>query len=214
MEETRLLQIDLPDVYARWAQGAGPFACFVRKTNLVSLKHYRDFALQPVATNKSRLYKFLLPQLEQLEPNHLFLFDVPAVEGMRLGYLLQQYLRIKPILTYASPLHTHGLVGGNRYVNALIAYGLLLNPVEPRGFVLILDIQRFKSTVSQSLLRRKFNNQYELNADDLPSLEMLRALGYKRVTLYRIGETKEDIASYLQYLKDHRLHVEEWEITK
>jgi len=214
MEKTRLLQIDLPDAYARWVQGAGFFACFVRKTNFVSLKHYRDFYLRPVATNKSPLYKYLLPHLKQFDPSHLVLFDVSAVEGMRLGYLLQQHLQLKPILTYASPLHTHGLVGGDRYVNALITYGLLLNPVEPQGFVFVLDNQRYRPTVSLSLLRRKFNNQYELNADDLPSIEMLIALGYTRATLFRSGDIKEDIAAYLQYLKEHKIHVEEHEITK
>jgi|GEM_PF-756699 len=212
MKETRLSQIDLPDVFAHWVQGAGPFTCFVRKTNFVSLKHYRDFALRPVATNTSRLYKYLLPHLERLEPNHLILLDIPAVEGMRLGYLLQEHLRLKPILTFVSPLHTHGLVGGDRYVNAIIAYGLLLNPVKPQGFVLILDNQRYLSTVNPNLLHRRFNNQYELTSDDLPSLEMLKALAYGRVTLYHWGEPKEDVGAYLQYLKDNLIQVEEWDI--
>jgi len=212
MKETRLLQIDLPDVFAHWVQGAGPFTCFVRKTNFVSLKHYRDFALRPVPIKAGRLYKYLLPRLERLEPDHLVLLDIPAVEGIRLGYLLQERLRLKPILTFVSPLHTHGLVGGDRYVNALIAYGLLLNPVKPQGFVLILDNQRYLSTVSQGLLRRKFNNQYELTSDDLPSLEMLKALGYSRVTLYHWGEPKEDVGAYLQYLKDNMIQVEELDI--
>jgi len=213
MTATRLLQIDLPDVYARWVQGAGPFACFVRKTNFVSLKHYRDFELRPVSINASSLFKYLLAQLEQLERDHLVLLDIPAVEGMRLGFLLQNRLKLKPILTYVSPLHTHGLVGGDRYANALIAYGLLLNPVEPQGYVLIMDNQRYLAKVSQRLLRRRFNNQYELTADDLPSLDMLRALGYGRVTLYHRGETKEDVAAYLQYLGENMIQMEKNEIS-
>lgn len=212
MPLTNLEQIDLPDLYARWLQGADYFACFVRKTNFVSLKHYRDFVLRPVTLQPSRLYKYLLPHLKQLDSDHLILLDIPAVEGMRLGFLLQNRLRLKPILTYVSPLHAHGLVGGDRYVNALIGYGHLLKPVVPQGFVFILDSQRYKSTVSQRLLRLKFNNQYELSADDLPSLEMLRALEYKRVTLYRWGETKDDVAAYLHYLQKNGISVEQYEI--
>jgi len=209
---TNLVQIDLTDLYVRWLQGADSFACFVRKTNFVSLKHYRDFVLRPVSHHQSRLYKYLRPYLEQLEPDNLVLLDIPAVEGMRLGFLIQNRLRLKPILTFVSPLHASGLVGGDRYVTALIGYGQLLNPVDPHGFVFILDSQRYKSAVSQRLLRLKFNNQYELSADDLPSVEMLRALEYRRVTLYHMGETKEDVAAYLLYLQKNTISVEEYEI--
>lgn len=214
MNKMKLSQVDLPALYEQWVQGAGPFACFVRKTNFVSLKHYRDFDLQPVVVGKSNLFKQLEPELRQITADHLLLFDITAVEGMRLGYLLQNRLQIKPILTYVSPLHTFGLVGGDRYVNALIGYGLRLEPVQPRAYVFVLDRQRYRSSVSRQLLQKRFNNQYELTADDLPNIDMLQDLGYKRVSLYRQRDAKDDVKAYLQYLQEQRFEVVEIEISK
>ncbi len=214
MSELRLADIDLKELYTRWVEGAGPFTCFVRKTNFVSLKHYADFDLQPVAVRKSLLFKELQLQLQQLAAGRLMLFDIPAVDGMRLAYLMQNYLDIKPILTYISPLHSQGLVGGNRYVNALVAYGFLLKPIEPRAYVFILDSQRYRSELSPQILRRRFNNQYELTADDLPSVEMLMTLGYSQVSLYHQEACKDDMVAYLQYLKDNNIAVEQHVICK
>lgn len=204
-----MAEIDLQDLYTRWLEGAGPFACFVRKTNFVSLKHYEDFVLQHVKVRKSTWFKQLQPLLQQPAADRLFLFDIPAEDGMRLGYLLQNHLSIKPVLTFISPLHNHGLVGGKSYVNALVGYGLLLKPIQARSYAFILDSQRYRSSVSSQILRRRFNNQYELTADDLPSVEMLQALGYCQVNLFRQEESKEDIAAYLQYLRENHLAVEE-----
>lgn len=209
MNEHRLAEIDLMDLYSRWLEGAGPFACFVRKTNFVSLKHYEDFVLQPVTIRKSHWFKQHQLQLQQSATGQLLLFDIPAVDGMRLACLMQNYLSIKPILTFVSPLHSHGLVGGKSYVNALVGYGLLLKPMEPRSYAFIMDSQRYRSSVNPQVLRRRFNNQYELTAEDLPNAEMLQALGYKQVSLFRQGETKEDSSAYLEYLRDNRIAVEE-----
>lgn len=209
MSDTRLSEIDFQELYARWVQGAGPFACFVRKTNFVSLKHYDDFVLRPKTLRKNPLFKNLQSQLKALDPERILMFDIPAVQGMQLACLLQNHLGIKPILTYISPLHSHGLVGGDDYVNALISYGFLLKPVEPQTYVLILDSERYRTRISKQVLRRKFNNQYELTADDLPSAEMLGAIGYRQVCFYRRGVLKEDIAAYLQYLKENHIKVVE-----
>ncbi|HWP96303.1 MAG TPA: hypothetical protein VN426_05590 [Syntrophomonadaceae bacterium] len=187
----------------------------MRKTNFVSLKHYPDFELSPVQMRDSRLFKFLQPAMESLSPDHLVLFDIPALAGMRMGCLLQNKMHLKPILTYANPLHPYGVVGGDLYVNALVGFGQELMPLSsPRAYVLILDSLRYRNRIGPATLLKKFNNQYELTEDDLPTIEMLGFLQYTKMTLYRLGEAKEDTSAYIQYIKENGLTVDEIELSK
>lgn len=204
-----LHEIDFQDIFRKWAEGAGPFRCFIRKTNFVSLKHYDSFLLKPVDKRKSRLYKYVCPDLSSMSGRHLAVFDIPAVAGMRLGYLVQKHLRKKPVLTYSSPLHSHGMVGGRNYVNALVGYGEALEKVNPQGYIFILDCRRYLQRVSRRTLMNKFNNQYELTADDLPSIEMLKALDYSEVSFYHRGRVLDDSRAYLQYLRESGMSVKE-----
>ncbi|NPV92991.1 MAG: hypothetical protein HPY50_19665 [Firmicutes bacterium] len=208
MSGDRLKQQDLRVIYRSWAQGAGPFECFVRKPNFVSLQHYPDFELQPVPQTESRLYKDVRSLVKGAESGSLFLIETSAAEGIRLGYLLQQRMRVKPILTFGSPLHPYGIVGGERYISALLGYGRLLTPIDPVGYAFILDRQRYREKLSRRMLRQRFNNQYELSQDDLPSIEMLKHLGYQKLVAISRHEPKIDLLSYLQYLRDNHFKVE------
>ena len=198
----------LREIYRGWVQGAGPFECFVRKANFVSLQHYPDFKLQPVSQTESRLFKAVKARLEKAEGRSLFLIEAGAPEGIRLGYLLQQRMNIKPVLTFGGPLHPHGIVGGESYISALVGYGKMLSPVNPVGYAFILDRQRYREKLSQRMLRQRFNNQYELSQDDLPSVEMLNHLGYQKLVVLSHHEPRVDLLSYLQYLRDNHFKVE------
>lgn len=178
---------NLRQLYQNWVEGAGPFECFVRKTNFVSLRHYPDIPIRQLSTRASKFFQRISPQLALPGDNWLNLVDLPGIEAIRVGFLLQQKLKLKPVLTFSSPLHPYGLVGGDRYVNSLVYYGSQLTPIQPRGYVLILDSGRYREQLSPKQIRRSFNNQYELTADDLPSLEMLDFLSIKGIRVFNGG---------------------------
>ncbi len=209
MSDTKTLQaVDCRELYRRWAQGAGPFECFIRKSNFVSLQHYPEFVLKPVNKQKSRLFRQLAPELQTMTAQQLVIFDIPAVAGMRLAYLVQTHLNKKPVLVYSSPLHPNGLIGGEPYVNALVGYGEALEPCKPGGYVFILDCHRFRKSLSKKTLLDRFNNQYEITADDLPGIDMLQVLGFSHVMFYHRGELRDDTNAYLEYLRSQGITVE------
>lgn len=210
----QLHELDFRDLYERWAQGAGPYTCFISKANFVSLKHYPNFALRQPKLGANRLFRQVESSLQNAGTAHLAVFDIPARAGMRLAYLLQNHLQIKPVLTFLCPLHPFGLVGGSDYINALIGYGLALKPVEPQGYALILDSQRYRTRVSKRILHERFNNQYELGPDNLPSIEMLNALSISRMSFYHLEPVMEDAAAYAQHLIQNKMELVEIVLSK
>lgn len=209
-----LHEIDFRDLYERWAGGSGPFACFFSKSNFISLKHYPDFALKQPNLHTNRFLRQIGLSLQNAGPGNLAIIDIPARAGMRLACLLQNHLRIKPVLTFLCPLHPFGLVGGNSYVSDLVGYGLELKPVEAKGFAFILDSQRYRTRVSERTLKDRFNNQYELGPDNLPGVEMLNALAISRVSFYHLEPVMEDAAAYVQHLKQNYIEIDETIISK
>lgn len=210
----KLQEIDFRELYERWAEGAGPFTCFFSKANFVSLKHYPDFTLRQPKLQASRLFRQVEPSLKDLGKTHLALIDVPARAGMRLACLMQNRLQIKPVFIFLCPLHPFGLVGGNGYVNDLAGYGLALKPAAAKGFALILDSQRYRTRVSRKTLRERFNNQYELGPDNLPSVDMLNALAVSRVSFYHLEPAMEDSAAYALHLKQNDIEIDEIILSK
>ncbi|GLC29294.1 hypothetical protein [Clostridium omnivorum] len=203
-----LKEVDLLKIYNKWADGLGPFRCFLRATNFVSLKHYPDFQLNDIELTEGDSFEILEDIIDKYDiKTTLYFIDIPAVKGIKLGLYIQKLLNIKPILIFNNPLHPYGIVGDKDYISRLIGYGELLEKIEPSGFAFILDNYRYKEC-SDDELKCYFNNQYELTEDDLPYHYMLEELGFKRVVYIYKDEVKEDIAYYLDYLKHNSIEVE------
>lgn len=202
-----LKEYDLLEIYKNWAADIGPFRCFLRATNFVSLKHYPDFQLSDIELAEGKSFELLKGIIEEFEmSNTIYFVDIPAVQGIKLGFYIQKLLNVKPILILNNPLHPYGIVGDKEYISRLIGYGELLEKSEPRGFAFILDNCRYKEC-SEAELKKYFNNQYELTEDDLPYHYMLEELGYKRVVYIYKEAIKEDISYYLEYLKANNIEV-------
>jgi hypothetical protein len=202
-----LKEFDLLEIYKKWSEGLGPFRCFLRATNFVSLKHYPDFKLSEVELTEGKNFKLLKSIIKEFEiGNTIYLVDIPAYEGIKLGFYIQKLLNIKPILVLNNPLHPYGIVGDKEYISRLIGYGELLEKSEPTGYAFILDNCRYKEC-SEDELKKYFNNQYELTEDDLPYHYMLEELGFKRVVYVYRENMKEDISYYLEYLKANNIEV-------
>lgn len=205
----RLKDIDLYSAYDKWRKNTGPFCCYVRAANFVSLKHYTDFELEAVEAEGDlvALYPRLQKIIEGHERRHtLFFMDLPGEMLIRAAYSLTEAYRLKPVITFNSPLHPNGLIGGAGYISALLDCGEAFSDFRPEGYVFLLDNSRY-GEYTEEQLRSFFNNQYEITDEDVPPLQMLRDLGYRSLVYIYNGAEKEDIAEYLDYLEQEGFSV-------
>ncbi|MCX7746756.1 MAG: hypothetical protein N2645_07685 [Clostridia bacterium] len=202
-----LKDIDLYRIYKNWRQGSGPYRCFFRSTNFVSLKHYPDFFLHEVPLSKSDVDDRIAELIALYDRKEtLFLLDIPGKEAIKAAFFVQKSLNLKCILTFNGILHPFGLVGDRDYVSRLLNYGDRLDKIDPEGFMFILDYDRYRE-VEKVELHQFFNNQYEISDEDLPSDEMLKDLGYRQVAAFYREPVKEDLSAYLSYLEENNLKV-------
>ncbi len=197
--ENRLADTDLYHIYTKWNQGAGVFRCFFRSTNFVSLKHYPDFPLSVIDLHADSYVK-LYSIIDGYElHNTLFIIDLPGTEAIKAAFLLQRDKALKPVLTFNNILHHFGLVGSKEYISYLVGLGGIIEAVTQKGFVFVLDQSRY-GDFDEEILRKSFNNQYEMDDGGLPYMEMLTGLGYEKLVYIYSECIKEDISSYLDYL--------------
>ena len=205
----RLKEIMPLSLYHRWLENSRYFECFLRTGPFVTLKHYHDFELSESASQKDDTYRKINRLIRSSNTNEtIILLDLPGETSIIQGYLLNNHNNIKPIPVLNFLLHDYGLVGSEAFVNNLIVCGLNLKTIEPQGFAFILDYSRYKE-FSEEEQRKGFNNQYELFDENLPSVEMLKALAIKKILYITEYKVKEDIGNYLQYLGEHEIEVSE-----
>lgn len=201
--DQRLRDVDLYSVYQKWRQGSGPFRCFFRATNFVSLKHYTDFPLEEVGVDEDEF----IPPISKIVGQYdfkktLFMIELSGIEAIRVAYFLNSEKGIKPVLSFNGLLHPYGLVGDKEYISGLLTFGEKLQKIDARGYAFILDHNRF-GEFSDDELRRNFNNQYELSDEDLPPLRMLKDLGFEKLVYIHSKESKEDVENYLVHLQEN-----------
>jgi len=194
MNKPRMLSdIDLYDVYCAWRRGSGPFRCFVRSTNFVTLRHYEDFPLLTDEINvpMDAIYSLVT---EKHRDAPVILVELPGTEVIGWALHLQNECAIKPIITFNNIMHINGLVGNREYISALLLSGEKLKPLESLRYAFILDYERF-SDFDETSFRTHFNNQYELTDDDLPPVEMLKSLGFSEILCIQRFGVKEGTSS-------------------
>lgn len=203
-----LSQVDLLRNYRNWRQGTGVFECFCRTTPFVSLKHYPDMELdlsRPAPPENSRWLDSFADKYTNEET--LLVIDLPGETAVRCAFYLQNALCLKPVLLFNNPLHHRGMVGSQDFISTLLAGGENLKPLkQPRGYVLILDYNRYNDYPDDAY-REFFNNQYELTEEDLPEVELLAFCGIRRLAVLSAAPLKADLANYLKYLQDQGVEV-------
>ena len=205
--QKHLRDIDLYHLYKKWYDGCGMFECFVHSTPFVTLKNYPDFVLNDVCFEQDKFTEEVLNIISQyINPKTLFLIDFNAQLSLKLAYILQEKLALKPILTFRQINHPYGLVFDEEAINSLISYSEKITDKNNNGFVFVLDYLRY-SEFSEDSYKSKFNNQYEVTEYDLPVCEMLNDLGYEQVVFLHQGTLKEDIKPYIEYLQKNGIQV-------
>lgn len=204
-----LKKTDSLEVYKKWQQLARKYDCFVHSTSFATLKNYPDFALKEVSTDKNGPIRATLDFVRQnLDPHTLFLIDLPLISALKYAYFMNRELGILPVLTVRHLSHPYGLVGDKDSISALIGYADLItdNDMDSPNYLFILDSKR-NSSFAEDIYTIHFNNQYELNKHDLPSLEMLNENGISKAIILYEKSLKKDTAHYKDFLTESRIDV-------
>lgn len=209
-----LKDLELYPIYLKWREATSAFECFLKSTTFVSLKNYRNFTLEDlsISEEENMIYDKVKAIIdEQDTSNTIFVLDIPGHQSVILGYLLQNNLSIKPILTLNQLFHPYGLVGSEKLISNLLLCGNKLNSINPKGYIFILDSGRYLLE-SNGTEENLFNNQYETTEEDMPSVELLRELCYSKAVYIYNNEIKEDINCYLDYLEHFDIKVSKCKI--
>lgn len=204
----KLKDINILELYHNWCKGSGHFEAFVRSGPFVSLKYFDDIEIEtPIEKNKD-IFNILEKYID-LEEKALIIIDIDGTSAMEIGYKLNTEFNLWPIITFNFLLHPYGLVGDKEFISSLIHYGNLLKSDDISDVVILLDYNRFNdSEIEEVKLKNTFNNQYEFSEEDLPNVEMLISLNYKKVVYFCDNNEKEDVKYYLEYLKNNNIIVE------
>lgn len=199
-----LSEIDIKNLYRNYRKAAKELNCFFRSTPFVSLKHYPDFFIN------DNFKKVIVKDevISNAKEDTLVIVDLPLEESLTLGYMLNRNYGANIVLSLNFMFHPHGLVGNRKDIELLINCGLRLKENDTDKYTFILDNNRYieKYSTIKDIPKEKFNNQYEITYEDLPTAEILNQLNIKKVFVY-YRNLKEDLKNYLEYLRESNLEI-------
>ncbi|AJG97065.1 normocyte-binding protein [Clostridium beijerinckii] len=196
-----LQDIDLRKVYRIWKSNLGPFQGFFRSTPFVSLQTYDNFILKEENTcqcNQGTLNIIV----ENCSENNFLIVDLPIDEILDLAFLLNNEYFIKPILNVNLLFHPFGIIGTKENINKLINNGLNLKKISTEKFVMLIPYDRYNDNWKIDDLKDKLNNQYGISDDDLPSADILKILGYTKITILTINKIKDDLQDHINFINE------------
>ncbi|WP_026888051.1 hypothetical protein [Clostridium beijerinckii] len=202
-----LQDIDLRKVYRTWKSNLGPFQGFFRSTPFVSLQTYDNFILKE--ENTCQCNQGVLNIIaENCSKNNFLIVDLPIDEILNLAFVLNNEYSIKPILNINLLFHPFGIVGTKENINKLINNGLNLKKISTEKFVMLIPYDRYNDNLKIDELKDKLNNQYGISDDDLPNTDILKILGYTKITILTINQIKDDLQDYINFInKDIEVEV-------
>jgi hypothetical protein len=207
----RLKDISPVSVYHCWLKNCDCFECFLRATPFASLKHYHDFEIKELDKNRDKkqedIYAKIITAIKAFDlGNTLLILDLPGEVSIMQGFNLNNLNYIKPVPVFNFLLHDYGLVGNESFVNKLVECGLKLQDIKTKGYVFLLDYDRYGDFTEEEY-KKGFNNQYELFDENLPSTEFLIELGLNKIVYIAKEQVKEDINQYFEYIKSEGIEV-------
>lgn len=209
-----LKDIDMYKIYLNWRNNSNILECFVKSTPFVSLKHYTDFKLEEISMPPSiyKVHDEILDITSKYDLNStLFILDTNEMSIAKIGFLLE-INNIKPILTFNFMFHPYGAIGSKNFINDLVYFGQKLNINKVKGYIFLLDNERYSDKEDIHLNENTFNNQYEITEEDLPTTEFLKEIKYTSCVYIYSNEIKEDINCYLEYLNNNGIKITKYKI--
>lgn len=198
-----LKDIDLKELYRKWRKNAKELKPFIRSTPFVSLQTYDNFKLNNMKDFKeSEFCRFTAKAITEKYNEDIFIIvDLNLNHILDIAFILNKKENIWPLININLLFHPFGLIGNKEDINKLVYYGNNLENCENK-YIMYIPYDRYDNSIDVSKLTRKLNNQYELGCEDLPYIETLKQLGYKKVLAVTYEEIKEDFNGYLEYLSE------------
>ena len=195
-----LKEVDLRNIYRAWKKGLGPYRCFFRSSPFVSLQTYDDFEI--INCNDEADGKILSSILNENVKEYFVIADFKLDEILDIALKLNNENHIKPILNINLLFHPFGIVGTKNNISRLVSYADKINDINTDKYIMLLPYDRYDEEIDVSKVYDKLNNQYAVGFDDLPTVEFLKALGYKGVTILTKDKVKEDLMEYINYISN------------
>ena len=193
-----LKDVNLIDLYRKWKKNLGYFRCFFRSTPFVSLQTYEDFKI----TNDNIDYgdELLNLTLKKISEKAFCIVDMPFNKIINLAVNINNKFNIKPILNLNVVFNDYGIVGSKKDINNFINASFKLKDIKPENYIMIFDYNRYKEILTNEEIKNKLNNQYGIGEDDIPDINVLKDLGYKKITIIS-KDIKEDLKEIIDYIK-------------
>lgn len=198
--------------YDNWRRNSGLFECYVKSTTLASLTtldaskiEFDDYTdVDPVNRDTFEGLKSIIGS----KLNKTFLIsDLEAEENLDFSIMLNNDLKIKPILSFNHIAHDYGFIGNPVIHNKIVNYSFkFLDITEIQAYCFILDNGRYREN-DDYLDPLVFNNQYEITEEELPHIEVLKMVNAENLIFIYRKKIKEDIQKYLDYLKDENINI-------
>ncbi|GFP74165.1 hypothetical protein [Clostridium fungisolvens] len=203
----RRTEIDIYKVYDNWQKGLEEFQCYFKVTPFATMKNYTDFLLDGTISPSSDSIDKFGKLKHRFEADSLYIIDFEVNLALDMALLLNNEVKVKPILSFNHIFHTFGIVGDENMAQRLLVYSDRLELINPKAYCFVLDKDRYKEDYTCDYM--KFNNQYEITEEELPPADMLEALGIKNIVYISEDYVKEDVKYYLEYLRRSDFDVEE-----
>lgn len=179
------------EAFRAWRAGSGALLPYVRSTPFVSLARFPgDLELPDPNSVPS-----LAATVPDLAPGEIPVVDFPGAVSLRTGLDLWAQRSLWPVTALSHWHHPHGAAGDAETASVLLLAAPAMGPAQ--GWSLLLDAGRYTEA---PVTGDRFNNQYELTEDDLPSVEELRHLNITGVCFVTAGAPKDDLRRYGAYL--------------
>lgn len=202
----KLDKVDWYEVYKKWTMNSGVFEYLFKSSPFVTAKYMENFQLN---LNKDFSIKEGLREVlkNNIKAEKILLVDVDASLGVKIALNLNNEVKTVPILAYNFLFHPYGIVGSKELIEDLVAASELLGIVEqPTTYAFIMDSSRYIEDLNLDN-PMIFNNQYEITDEEMPDISTIKKLNIKEVSFLYKGAMKEDIASYLEFLKENDIKI-------
>ncbi|MBN1051423.1 normocyte-binding protein [Clostridium botulinum] len=195
-----LKEVNLREIYKKWKNDLGEFRCFFRSTSFVSLQTYENFILDDYKNESKK--EIITKIINEYNDEDFIIVDLPLDEILDLSLELNNNYFIKPILNINLLFHPFGIVGSRKNISKLVNTGIKLNEVKSKKYIMLIPYDRYNEELDVKKIYDKLNNQYAVADDDLPSADILKRLGYKRIVVFTKDNVKEDLMNYIDYFKN------------
>jgi hypothetical protein len=184
-----------------WRRGTGPLLPWFRATPFSAACHYRDRALPlPRPGPVPGAIERLVASLPSPRASVLWVFDAPGPTALWLAFALRRRHRLASALCWNGWYDPRGVLDGREEIPLLAGLAPRLAPRADAGVCLVFDARRSLDLPAGDA-SDFLDNRYALGDEDAPSVEQIRAAGWRRVHAWSWGEPAKDLQAFLEYVE-------------